>query len=189
MTGYAGGVRFTGFVAPSDTTDTYAVTDSRFNLGGAHEVADHTERDAITADRRREGMTCYTANDQTTWTLVGGITNSNWQTATALPVDIITTFAWGDASPYPIYTFVQDVTISEVIMTFDIAFDGASPLVIIGDIGQADRLMSANQNDPKDLSSFSTTPMYAYTSGESVTITIVPGAGASQGSGRVKLIF
>jgi len=42
------------------------------------EVADLTERDAITADRRREGMVVYVAADGQTYQLVGGVTNSDW---------------------------------------------------------------------------------------------------------------
>ena len=78
MSGYTGGVQVTGFIAPSDTTDVYPTHDSKFGLGGLHEVLDHTERDAIPAARRREGMLVYTANDQLVWQLVVGITNANW---------------------------------------------------------------------------------------------------------------
>ena len=78
MAKYVGGVRVTGYISPSDTSDTYPTHDSRFGVGGLHEVADVTERDAISVDRRREGMYCYTAATQATWQLVGGIDNTNW---------------------------------------------------------------------------------------------------------------
>lgn len=84
MSGYSGSVPVGGYFAPTDTTDTYAVTDSQFNRGGHHEVLDSATRDAIPSDRRREGMTCYTSSDKKTWQLQGGITNADW-------VDISTT--------------------------------------------------------------------------------------------------
>ena len=54
-----GSIRATGFFAPSDSTDTYAVTDSIYGRGSWREAANTTERDAITTDRRREGMAVY----------------------------------------------------------------------------------------------------------------------------------
>jgi hypothetical protein len=78
MTDFPGGVEVTGYLSPSATTDTYPTHDSRFGMGGGHEVADLTARNAIPSARRREGMTCYTQNDQQTWQLQGGILDSNW---------------------------------------------------------------------------------------------------------------
>ncbi len=83
MSAYPGGVRVTGFMAPSDTSDTYPTHDASFGKGGHREVADQTERDAITTDRRREGMTVYVAADKETWQLQGGITNADWVLVTS----------------------------------------------------------------------------------------------------------
>jgi hypothetical protein len=71
-------IRVTGFIAPSDSTDIYATHDSKYGRGGLTEVADLTERDAITADRRREGMVVYVAADGQTYQLVGGVDNADW---------------------------------------------------------------------------------------------------------------
>jgi len=75
-------VRVTGFFAPSDSEDTYAVHDEIYGRGGWRTVADITARDAITADRRREGMAVRVldtgSGDQGFYTLTGGITNSDW---------------------------------------------------------------------------------------------------------------
>jgi hypothetical protein len=38
-----------------------------------------TARDAITAERRAEGMTCWVIDEQKLYRLVGGTTNANWQ--------------------------------------------------------------------------------------------------------------
>ena len=73
-----GSVRFTGFIAPSDDTDTYATQDETYNRGGYRTVADITARDNITTDRRLEGMLVFVLSEQKYYTLSGGITNSHW---------------------------------------------------------------------------------------------------------------
>lgn len=75
-------VRFTGFIAPSDSEDTYAVHDEVYGRGGWRTVATIEARDAITADRRNVGMAVRVldtgAGDQGFYTLSGGIENANW---------------------------------------------------------------------------------------------------------------
>jgi hypothetical protein len=56
MAAIIGGVPITGFVSPTDSTDTYPTHDDIYGKGGFRVVADNTERDAIPADRRKEGM-------------------------------------------------------------------------------------------------------------------------------------
>lgn len=72
-------VRVGGFIAPSDSTDTYAVTDEMYNRGGYRSVADATARLAITPDRRIEGMLIKQLSDGTFWTLSGGILDTHFQ--------------------------------------------------------------------------------------------------------------
>lgn len=75
-----GVVRVTGVVGPTDSTDTYAVIDPQYGIDGLRSVADNTERDAITTERRREGMLVYVRSsgyyyklnsDLTTWSNFG----------------------------------------------------------------------------------------------------------------------
>ena len=81
MAGYTGSVGLTGYVAPKDTLDTYAIQDEAFNRGGYRSVANITERDAITADRRKLGMLVYCFSDSTYYTLKNGLTNADWEVA------------------------------------------------------------------------------------------------------------
>lgn len=74
-----GSIRVTGFIAPSDSTDIYATHDSTYGRGGLREVATIVERDAITADRRKEGMVVYVEEDGQTYQLVGGVDNADWE--------------------------------------------------------------------------------------------------------------
>ena len=78
MSDFPGGVEVAGYISPTALSDTFPTHDSQFGLGGGHEVTDETARNAIPATRRREGMTCYTQNDQQTWQLQGGILDINW---------------------------------------------------------------------------------------------------------------
>jgi len=81
MASIPGSVRVAGFMAPTDSSDTYAVTDEAYNRGGFRSVADTTARDAITADRRLEGMLVFCKGDGTFYQLMGGTLNANWATA------------------------------------------------------------------------------------------------------------
>jgi hypothetical protein len=78
-----GSIRVTGFIAPTDTTDTYPTHDDTYGKGGYRVVANFTERNAIPEDRRKEGLLVKVLNagsGQTIiYTLIGGITNSHWQ--------------------------------------------------------------------------------------------------------------
>ena len=47
MASITGGVPLGGFVSPTDTEDTFAVTDPTYGLGGLRNVADTTARNAV----------------------------------------------------------------------------------------------------------------------------------------------
>ena len=58
-----GSVRVAGFLAPTDSTDTYAVTEDSYNKGGFRAVAALADRNAITSDRRKLGMMVYVTGE------------------------------------------------------------------------------------------------------------------------------
>lgn len=72
------GVKITGRLVPTDTTDTYSATSELYHHGGYKSVADETERLSITSDRRKEGMLVYQLDTKKFWTLEGGILDANW---------------------------------------------------------------------------------------------------------------
>jgi hypothetical protein len=78
MSSIPGSVTLTGFIAPSDTADTYAVLDPKYGVGGYREVASLTERDAITTARRRIGMMTFVQSEGNIYQLVDGTNNANW---------------------------------------------------------------------------------------------------------------
>lgn len=73
-----GSVRVAGLLAPTDTTDTYAVTDEIYHRGGYRSVNTIVDRDSITNDRRKEGMVVHVIATNENFILVGGISNNNW---------------------------------------------------------------------------------------------------------------
>lgn len=75
MAAIPGGVKITGFISPTDSDDTYPVTDPIYGKGGFREVADIAERDAITAERRRAGMLVCTQDSMKTWQLAADLTS------------------------------------------------------------------------------------------------------------------
>lgn len=78
MTEITDGVRVTGSITPTDTTDTYPTHSAEYGKGGHRTVADTAARDAIPTDRREEGMLVFVADTGLEYRLVGGITNSDW---------------------------------------------------------------------------------------------------------------
>lgn len=78
-----GSVRVGGFIAPTDSTDTYPTHDDLYGKGGYKVVANNTARDAISAGRRKEGMLVRVLDAgggvPKFYTLVGGTTNAHWQ--------------------------------------------------------------------------------------------------------------
>lgn len=56
-----GSVKVGGFIAPTDSADTYPTHDSRYGIGGYREVDVLTDLDSIPQQRRRAGMLVYVA--------------------------------------------------------------------------------------------------------------------------------
>ena len=73
-----GSVPLTGKVAPTDTTDTFATHVDIYGEGGYMTVANTTERDAITTERRKQGMAVFVNDTNEMYILQDGVTNSDW---------------------------------------------------------------------------------------------------------------
>lgn len=81
MVRYNGGVPVTGYISPTDTTDTYATHHDNLGKGGVHSFSTEEERNNIRVDRRSEGMLCYVKSTGLTYQLLGGLENTNWVVA------------------------------------------------------------------------------------------------------------
>lgn len=78
MAKYIGGVTITGYIAPSDTADLYATHREELGQGGYRSVANTTERNLISMDRRKLGMIVYVIDEDKEYKLLGGLENTNW---------------------------------------------------------------------------------------------------------------
>lgn len=101
----------------------------------------------------------------------------------------VMSFAYGDATPTPIYTFDVNGTILAVGVSIDTAFDGTSPSIQLGIDGTADALMPAGSSDVAEQGHFDTTPDLHVTAGQQIVLSITPGSGASAGAGRIFVQF
>ena len=66
-------------IVPTDSLDTYATHDDKYGRGGHRSVDTIVERDEITTERRKEGMTVYVKENKTKYILENGIENANWK--------------------------------------------------------------------------------------------------------------
>lgn len=67
-----------GAVAPNDALDTYPSHLEEYGKGGFRTVADNTERDAISAERRKAGMIVQVLSPRKFFQLDSGLSNSDW---------------------------------------------------------------------------------------------------------------
>ena len=98
-------------------------------------------------------------------------------------------FAFGDASPAIVMT-VNPASAAEVALVqveIEEAFDGVGAQIAFGTVADPDSLMRADQNDPSELAVYETSPRVRLAGGEQLQLTITPGAGASQGRGKIIL--
>lgn len=96
-----GSVTLTGFIAPTDDADVYATHDDFYGRGGYRSVVNQAARNAIPTDRRKEGMVVHVLDENVSYQLFGGTTNSHWIVyTTATPDTTISLIAAENVSPY-----------------------------------------------------------------------------------------
>ena len=78
-------IPITGYISPTSDTDTFATHVDTYGKGGYRSVADLTERDAISTERREIGMLVYVVSENTMYQLLSDIENINWVIAETLP--------------------------------------------------------------------------------------------------------
>ena len=78
-------------IVPTDSLDTYATHEDKYGRGGHRSADTIVERDEISPERRKEGMTVYVKENKTKYILENGIENVNWKTDNFLIVDDLDT--------------------------------------------------------------------------------------------------
>ena len=120
------GIKITGKFTTTSSGDTYAVTDSLYHQGGHKEVLTFIERDLISSERRREGMTCYVAESGITYQLQSGITNDDWyefsggggvSTLSGLTDTTINNISSGDTLIYSGGTWINSLPVTKYVET------------------------------------------------------------------------
>lgn len=96
-------------------------------------------------------------------------------------------FAFGDATPASVTTALAGKLVYGVELYIKTPFDGVGAQIVVGDAGQADRLMAAAENDLFAVGGNHSTPSHAYAVDTPVLLSITPGAGATQGAGVIVL--
>ena len=66
-------------IVPTDSQDTFATHSERYGAGGYRSVSSLAERDAITPERRIQGMLVFVIAENTTYRLTTGVTNLDWE--------------------------------------------------------------------------------------------------------------
>lgn len=97
-------------------------------------------------------------------------------------------FAYGDA-PSIIWTADVEGLLDNVRLIIDVPFDGVGAQIVVGTAVAADDALAADMNLPTMPYEYENTPDVHLAAGASVWLTIVPGAGATQGSGRLLIHF
>lgn len=78
-----GSIPVTGFIAPTDTADTYPVTDAIYGIDGLRNVPTYTDMYNVSLERRREGMIVGVMSDNTYWKLLPSTGSNIWNLGSA----------------------------------------------------------------------------------------------------------
>jgi hypothetical protein len=116
----------------------------------------------------------YTGNGR--WELVGLVDRAFFEMG----------FTYATSSPMTIVTIAAGMEVYKATIFITTAFNGTSPTISIGDVGNTARLMTTTENNPKSIATYEVNPTYIYSSKTAITMTIVPSA-SSAGVGRVLL--
>ena len=98
-------------------------------------------------------------------------------------------FAWGDASPRSVAVATGGKLVYGIGLHISTAFNGVGAQISVGDAGDANRLMAAEQNDPTTAGSYTSNPTHRYGVDTDVLLTINPGAGGSAGNGLLTIFI
>lgn len=97
------------------------------------------------------------------------------------PID----FSYGSASPTGVVTLAETSEVTGISLQVEQVFDGVGASVALGVAGDPESLMPAAFTSLASLDTYEFSPRIEYPAGTVLILTIVPGAGASQGLGQI----
>lgn len=98
---------------------------------------------------------------------------------------VVVPFAYGDATPQAIYTAPDAGTSLTVRVVIDTPFNGVGAALSVGTTALPGALVPPAFVDPTTAATYEAAPDADLITGEAILLTITPGAGATQGAGRV----
>jgi hypothetical protein len=98
-------------------------------------------------------------------------------------------FAFGDATPTTIYTATANIVIKTITVIITTAFNGTGANISIGTLASPTLLMDIDESDVSLVAGFETSPNETILSGTVLKLFITPGAGASQGAGKILIEY
>lgn len=96
--------------------------------------------------------------------------------------EFVAAFSYGDANPALIASLPAGRRVALAQIDVATAFNGIGAALSIGTLGSPGSIMPADDNDPRQVCSYSTTPMQTATD---IYLFITPGSGATAGAGHV----
>ena len=100
---------------------------------------------------------------------------------------IVVNFSFGDATPALLGNVPAGKRVLQGWINIVTAFDGIGAALTVGSVAAPGDLLAADANLPSLVASYEFAPNVAYLVDTDVFLTIVPGSGATQGSGQVVL--
>lgn len=94
-------------------------------------------------------------------------------------------FAFGDASPRTVLIVPSPTLILSVRVKISTAFNGTAPSFKLGTASQPESLMSPAMLDLATIAEYESNPQLTLSVAENVFLTLLPGAGCTQGAGWV----
>lgn len=94
-------------------------------------------------------------------------------------------FAYGDASPSTLYIPHEPGVLTLVRTKIITPFDGSGAAIMIGTESDPDAFVTADDVDPALAASWEVLPDASVAAGDAITLTLIPGTGATAGAGRV----
>jgi hypothetical protein len=98
-------------------------------------------------------------------------------------------FSFGDASPLTLMNSSVGMMVLESTIYIENEFDGVGASLSLGDSGDSGRLVASSMVQPSVHAAYMNAPIFRYGTITPITLTIVPGAGATSGKGVVSILM
>ena len=188
---YVSGARYVGNTGVTATGSTM-VYRNYANLTALYAATDIETGDFVKVDDGGDGeYRLYISNQAdpssaSHLTLIGTADSASTDSGT-----FTTTYNYNTGASVVLGNISSGSKVTSVTVEVSTAFDGTTPVITIGDGGDVDRLMTADESDLEDaLVAYESTPNYVYTAAADTNIlAYLTVSGASQGSATITVTY